>query len=85
MPSTPASRHIGANCISSLIPKEWEDNYSSPLASSTLHYASMFIFKDFLFLMWTIFKFFIEFVTISLSVLFLWLRGVVDLSSLTRD
>ena len=70
MPSTPAARHTGANCSSSLIPKEWEDNYSSPLISSTLHYASMFIFKDFLFLMWTILKFLIEFVTILLSVLF---------------
>ena len=43
--------------------------------------------KFFFFLMWTIFKVFIEFVTILLLfyVLVFWLRGTWDLSSLTRD
>ena len=42
--------------------------------------------KDF-FLMWTIFKVFIEFVTMWLLsyVLIFWLRGMWDLSSQTRD
>ena len=44
-----------------------------------------FFFK--VFLMWTIFKVFIEFVTILLLfyVLVFWLQGKWDLSSLTRD
>ena len=44
-----------------------------------------FFFK--VFLMWTIFKVFIEFVTILLLfyVLVFWLQGTWDLSSLTRD
>ena len=39
------------------------------------------------FLMWTIFKVFIEFITIYLLfyVLVFWLRGLWDLCSLTRD
>ena len=46
-----------------------------------------FFFKFFFLLMWTIFKVFIEFVTILLLfyVLVFWLRGMWDLSSLTRD
>ena len=45
-----------------------------------------FFFKIF-FLMWTIFKVFIEFVTILLLfyVLVFWQRGMWDLSSPTRD
>ena len=45
------------------------------------------LFKDFFFLIWTIFKVFIEFVTILplLYVLGFWPRGTWDLSSLTRD
>ena len=44
------------------------------------------IFHDHFFLMWSIFKVFIEFVTILLLlyVLFFWPRGMWDLSSLTR-
>ena len=48
----------------------------------------VFYFKDFFFfLMWTIFKVFIEFVTILplFYVLVFWPRGMWDLSSLTRD
>ena len=46
-----------------------------------------FFFKDFFFLMWTIFKVFIEFATMLLLfyILVLWLRGMWDLSSPTRD
>ena len=47
-----------------------------------------FFFKDiFFFLIWTIFKGFIEFVTILLQfyVLVLWSQGMWDLSSPTRD
>ena len=57
--------------------------------SSSKYFQCHFIyfFKDFLFLMWTIFKVFIEFVTISLLfyVLDFWPWGMWDLSSLTRD
>ena len=46
-----------------------------------------FFFKDFFFLMWTIFKVFIEFATMLLLfyILVLWLWGMWDLSSPTRD
>ena len=47
----------------------------------------LFVFKYF-FLMWTIFKVFIEFFTIFFSVLrlgFFWPQGMWDLSSPTRD
>ena len=45
------------------------------------------IFKDFFLLMWTMFKVFIEFVTVLLPfyVLAFWDRGVWDLTFLTRD
>ena len=46
-----------------------------------------FLFFKRYFLMWAIFKVFIEFVTIILLfyTLFFWLRGIWDLGSLTRD
>ena len=46
----------------------------------------LFVFKIF-FLMWAIFKAFIEFVTILLlfHVLVFWLQGMCDLSSPTQD
>ena len=50
---------------------------------------TLFLFSKvvFFFLMWTIFKVFIDFVTMLLLfyVLALWLQGMWDLSSLTRD
>ena len=51
-----------------------------------LKFFTIYFFKIF-FLMWTIFKVFIEFVTILLLfyVLLFWLRGMWDLSSPTRD
>ena len=55
--------------------------------TAILSFPSFFFLKKKIFLTWTVFKVFIDFVTILLLyyVLVFWLGGVWDLSSPTRD
>ena len=57
------------------------------LSFQTHGHSVYFFFFKIVFLMWTIYKVFIEFVTESLLfyVLFFWSRGLCDLSSLTGN
>ena len=60
---------------------------SGLMLRSLIHFEFIFVYGFFFFLMWTLFKVFIEFVTILflLYVLGFWPGGMWDLNSLTRN